>query len=130
MIDIEKAYKDIAFRASPLFELPLKDVYEYCCEEYRSRLCKMWEYHLEDSFWMGDVIGNSLFIGDWIWAMDMTQIIYCVEHNVSVESMLEYQSFVEDDLSAGRNFPRINFYHWMKGARPEILKDNAEHTED
>lgn len=101
----------------------LKQTYEWCCNEYRRKLCEMWEYHVDDSYWMGDVIGESLFVGDWIWAMDMTQIIYCIEHNVSVEAMLEYQSFVEDDLSEGRNFPRINFYSWMKGLRPENLKN-------
>lgn len=102
----------------------LRTIYEDCCEEYRRRLCKLWGYHVADSYWMGDVVGESLFVGDWIWALDMTQIVYCVQYNVSVEAILEYQSFVEDDLSAGRQFPRINFRSWFEmNCRPENLQE-------
>ena len=116
--------KGVPFNPTKLNKTGLVGTYELICEEYRRRLCELWDYNLDDSYWLGDVVGESLFVGDWIWALDMTQIIYCVNNNVSCDAIMEYQSFVEDELSAGRNYPRINFRSWFElNCRPEMLKD-------
>lgn len=100
----------------------LRTIYEDCCEEYRRRLCKMWGFNVEESWWHGDKAGAGLFIGDWWMPLDIQELRYIVENSVSHEAWLEYCDFVESEINADRK-PRINFWSWMKGARPEILKD-------
>lgn len=101
----------------------LSRYYEAICDEYRRRLCNMWELSFEGSFWIADIIGESLSVGDY-WVLDMTEIKYCVDNNVSYEAFDEYWEFTMNEAHDGKDRPRINFYSWFSlGARPEILKD-------
>lgn len=104
-----------------LVGLPM--IYEAICEEYRLRLCEMWEMPLEDAWWYGDEIGGGLFIADWWCPLEMQELRYIVEHNIPQESWIEYCDFVESEINNGQERPRINFHSWFElGARPKDLK--------
>lgn len=102
----------------------LKRYYESICDEYRRRLCEMWELRFDDSWWVADIIGGGLFLCDWWYPLEMEQIRLVVDNTISEKIWLEYCDFVESEvIDNGRSIPRINFYNWWKGCRPEMLKD-------
>lgn len=122
-IDVEKTYADIAFRASPVQDAPLKKLYEYCCKEYVWRLCNLWEVHPEEAWWVDDRIGTELCIADAPWGLGMDEIIYIVENKVDFKAFMEWWDFVEKEISNGEHLPRINFRSWFEmNARPKDLE--------
>lgn len=104
-------------------EKNLSSLYEMVCDEYRRRLCEMWKIPFDESWWVADKIGEGLFLCDCNIPLDMPMLRYIVENNVPEGDWIQWCDFVDSEIFAGRNIPRINFYHWMKGARPEMLKD-------
>lgn len=103
--------------------LGLPKVFEGVCEEYRKRLCDAWEYHLEDTWWLADGIGDGLFVADWWMPLNMEQIRYVVDNCVDEDKWLEYCAFVESEINNGQERPRINFRSWFElGARPKDLE--------
>lgn len=100
----------------------LKKDYEACCNEYRRWLCEMWDLNYEDTWWHGDHVGSGLFIVDWWMPLDIEELRYIVENNVTEKDWLEWCAFVESEINNGKDHPRISFWSWMKGARPEMLK--------
>lgn len=101
----------------------LKGIYEACCEEYRCRLCEMWEISFNGTWWYGEEIGGGLSIADWWCPLEMQELRYIVEHHITLESWIEYCDFVESEINNGRERPRINFRSWFAlGARPKDLK--------
>lgn len=122
LTDVSDMYKEMIFRASPECEAPLKELYEYCCQEYVRRLCEAWEIHLEEVWWICDEIGGGLFLPDFGVPLDMQELRYVVENNVTHEAWMEYCDFVESEINNGRERPRINFRSWFSlNARPENL---------
>lgn len=105
----------------------LKEIYEIVCQEYVSRLCKLWEVSEDEAWWGLDEIGDELHIADAPWLLDMTEVRYIVENEVTYEQYEEYWEFVEQEISSGLPRPRINFRSWFKmGARPEILENQND----
>ena len=103
----------------------LKMCYEHLCNEYRRRLCAMWDFPFEESWWFSDKVGSGLFLADWWCPLSMEELRYIVENNVTEEAWFEYCTFLESEINADRK-PRINFFSWFElGARPEILKDDG-----
>lgn len=101
----------------------LRRMYKGLCNEYRRRLCAMWDFPFEESWWHGNKIGSGLFLADWWCSIDMEELRYIVENNVTEKSWFEYCDFLESEINADRK-PRINFFSWFElGARPEILKE-------
>lgn len=72
----------------------LKDMYESICEEYRRRLCEAWKKPFSESWWQGDIIGSELFIADWWMPLDMQDLRYVVENDVSEKAWVEHCDFV------------------------------------
>ena len=103
--------------------ISLQAMYEACCDEYRRRLCELWEVPFDESWWVADKTGEELCIADAPWGLDMQMIRYIVEKSVDHKSFMEWWDFVESDIHDGHCPPRINFYSWMRGLRPEMLKD-------
>ena len=101
----------------------LTALYEMCCDEYRRRLCAMWEIPFDESWWVASRVGEGLFLFGCNVPFDMPKLRYIVENNVPKKDWDEWCSFVDSEIFAGRDFPRINFYSWMRGARLEMLKD-------
>ncbi len=105
----------------------LKVAYEILCEEYRRRLCESWRFHFDDSWWMADRIGDGLFLGDvYNIPIDMPMLRLIVENGIGRETWTTWCDFVENEIHEGRNIPRINFYSWWKGMRPEMLTEEND----
>lgn len=102
----------------------IKVLYEGCCEEYRRRLCEMWGIPFDESWWFADKIGEGLFLCDCSIPLDMPMLRYVVENNIAESDWIGWCDFVDSEIFAGRNIPRINFRSWMMGLRPEMLKDD------
>lgn len=100
----------------------LAKTYEGICEEYRRRLCEQWEIPFDESWWHGDAIGEGLFIADWWMPLNVQELRYVVDNNVTEKAWLEYCDFVESEIHDGRQYPRINFRSWFMGVRPKDLK--------
>ena len=92
----------------------LKLAYETCCEEYRKRLCEMWEIDIKDSWWVGDHIGSVLILQDMEFSMSMDDVRFFVDNGISYDDFIKYWDaimFNEHYIS-----PRA----WFKqGYRPE-----------
>lgn len=101
----------------------LRQDYECLCERYRQKLCKMWDIWHEDTWWIADRVGGSLMLCDCCVPLDMPMIRYVVENNIPESDFIQYCDFVDSEIFAGRDIPRINFYSWTKGMRPEMLTD-------
>lgn len=102
----------------------LKALYEMVCEECRRRLADLWDFPLDEGWWVADRIGTELCIADAPWGLDMEMISYVVEHEVSFKSFMEWWDFVEEEIHNGYSLPRINFRSWFEmNCRPDILKD-------
>lgn len=123
-MNILEVIKDLPIQC----EKNLSALYESICDEYRRRLCELWDFPFEESWWVGSEAraGEELCIADAPWGLDMQMIRYIVENAVEFKSFMEWWDFVESEIHDGRNMPRINFYHWMKGLRPEMLKGKGQ----
>ena len=115
--------KGVKFNPAKLNKVGLIGAYELLCDEYRRRLCNMWKIHFDESWWMAEKIGEGLFLCDWCIPFDMPMLRYVVENNVAEKDWISWCDFVESEIHDGREIPRINFYHWISGARPEMLND-------
>lgn len=108
----------------------LQALYEMTCEEYRRRICEQWGYDIYYSYWIPtDRVGEVLAINDCMYSLSMDDVRMFVERGTSYEDFSEWwEHIVTNDY--GQN-PCINAYSWFTlGARPEILKDNAEHKKN
>ena len=104
--------------------MTLKDKYDWCCEEYRRLLCKLWDIRPEESWWVSERIGTELCIADAPWGIGMDEIIYIVENKVSHLAFMQWWDFVEGEIHDGKQYPRINFRSWFEmGTRPKDLRD-------
>lgn len=96
----------------------LKAVYEQCCEEYRRRLCEMWEIWFDNTSWQG---GNDSFEHGSLYIdliggvyLDITQIRFIVDNNISCGAFLSYWDYLSEHKYAP------NMYNWfIKGLRPK-----------
>lgn len=118
-MNLPEVIKDLPIQC----EKNLSALYESICDEYRRRLCELWDVVYEESWWHGDKAGGGLFIGDWWMPLDMEELRYIVDNSVLEKTWLEYCDFCESEIHDGKAHPRINFESWMKGLRPEMLKD-------
>lgn len=100
----------------------LKLCYEACCEEYRRRLCNQWDFPIEESWWISDKIGGALYLADFWLNIVMEELRYMVDNDIPEADWLEYADYLETEFMAHDN-PRINFWSWFSGLRPEMLKD-------
>ena len=121
-MNLPEVIKDLPIQC----EKNLSALYESICDEYRRRLCELWDVPFEESWWAGSEsrAGEELCIADSPWGLDMEMIRYIVEKSVDFKSFMEWWGFVEDEISNGQRLPRINFRSWFElNCRPDILKD-------
>jgi hypothetical protein len=105
----------------------LKDNYENACNDYAQALLTLWELSQHCGYWIGDDVGGVYDIDGWI-TLDMQDIVYCVENNVTQKEVSEWQDYYikchEYNLSA------MNLNAWHKGApRYDFTKLDAAKKE-
>lgn len=99
----------------------LKQTYEWCCNEYRRRLCEMWGFDIDDSYWIPtNLAGEVVAVCDGEYTFGMEDLRYFVENNTSFDDFSEWWQY---NLVNPKR--QINAYAWfVLNCRPEILKDN------
>lgn len=71
----------------------LRENYEKACNGYLLALSNMWEWDCKSyGFWIGDEVGGIYAYGDTTF-INMDDIIYCVENNVSKDTYDEWSEY-------------------------------------
>lgn len=91
----------------------LKENYEKACNEYVKALLTLWDLDGYYGYWIGDEVGGVYDIDGWI-TIDMQEIIYCVENNVTSKEVSEWQDYYIK--CHDYNLPMMNLNAWHKGA--------------
>lgn len=95
----------------------LKEQYEKACTAYRDELLRMWELDEYYADWIADEIGGTLDYGCGMFTLNMDEIIYCVDNDVTEAEVMEWQEYICDASEFGFDIP--NLRSWHKG-RPRI----------
>lgn len=91
----------------------LKKDYEAACNGYLCELLRMWELDAHYGYWIGDEVGGVYDYGDGMLYINMDDIIYCVEHDVTQQQYIEWQEYTCDAAEFGFDTP--NLRSWMHG---------------
>lgn len=98
----------------------LKENYEKACNDYVAALLNLWD---SDGYWIGGEVGGVYDIDGWI-TIDMQDIVYCVENNVTSKEVSEWQDYYVK--CHDYNLPAMNLNAWHKGApRHDFTKLDA-----
>jgi hypothetical protein len=93
--------------------------------EYTKALCEMYECDWNDSFWVADEVGTSVYyFGDYY--LNMGQIKELVEKDVPFET---FNSWYWYHVDAEIDYD-INLHSWIMGLRPELLEVNNKPKEE
>ena len=91
----------------------LKENYNMACNGYLVELLRMWKLDAYYGYWIGDEVGGVYDYGDGSFDINLQDIIYCVENDVTREKYNEWQEDICD--AAEFNFPTPNLRSWMHG---------------
>jgi hypothetical protein len=101
----------------------LKENYEKACNDYVAALLTLWDMNDNYGYWIGEDVGGVYDIDGWI-TINMQEIIYCVENNVTSEEVSEWQDY--GVKCAKYHLPILNLNAWHKGApRHDFTKLDA-----
>lgn len=104
----------------------LKQQYEKACNDYLQVLLKAWELDSHYGYWIADEVGG-IYDYDGGFTINMSDIIYCIEHDVTSEQYQEWQDYICDASEFGFTLP--NLKSWMMGC-PRTDKDTFKHLRD
>ena len=88
----------------------LKDQCEQACNGYLLALLNMWELDAHYGYWIGDETGGLYDYGDGMMTINMDNIIYCVEHDVTESQYQEWQEYVCDAAEFGFDTPNLRSF--------------------
>lgn len=102
----------------------LRENYENACNAYLLALANMWEWDCSGDygFWIADEVGGVYSYGDSLF-IDMEDIIYCVENNISEDAYYEWQEYCVWANNFNQNVP--NLKSWCMGC-PRVDKATQE----
>ena len=90
----------------------LKEQWEQACNGYLCELISMWELNAYYGYWIGEEVGGVYDYGG-MFTINMDDIIYCVEHDVTALQYQEWQDYICDAAEFG--FVTPNLRSWMNG---------------
>lgn len=100
----------------------LKKQYEAACQAYLAELLKMWELDSYYGYWIGDEVGG-VYDYDGGFSINMEDIIYCVENDVTEQQYYEWQEYIVDASEFGFDIP--NLKSWMHGC-PRVSQETFD----
>ena len=100
----------------------LKENYEKACNGYVRALLTLWGVDYKSGYWIGGDVGGIYDIDGWI-TLDMIEIAYCVENNVTSKEVEEWQDYLIKCHEY--NLPTLNLNAWHKGA-PRLDLDKLD----
>lgn len=90
----------------------LRTAYDKACNDYLAELLRMWELDPHYGYWNSDRPGTIYHYGD-THNLSMGDIIYCVEHSISEDLVLEWEDYLLDAYEFGLSTP--NLESWCLG---------------
>lgn len=105
----------------------LRNQWATAANGYTMALLRMWELDAYYGYWIGGETGGVYDYGDGTITINMDDIIYCVEHDVTQEQYMEWQEYLCDAAEFGFDTP--NLKSWMRGCprtSPETFKHLRE----
>ena len=90
----------------------IKERYEFAVNSYLLELLNMWELDACYGYWIGDDVGGMYDYGG-MFTINIGDIIYCVEHDVTYTQYLEWQEYICDASEFSFDMP--NLRSWMMG---------------
>jgi hypothetical protein len=90
----------------------LKDQWETACNGYLCELLRMWELDSYYGYWIAEEVGGVYDYGG-SFTINMDEIIYCVDHDVTQQQFMEWQEYCCDAAEFGFDTP--NLKSWMRG---------------
>ena len=91
----------------------LRDNYNNACNAYLDELIKMWELDKAYGFWVASEVGGTYIYGDTGLCIDMDNIIYVVNNNVSRREYMEWLDYCV--WCGGYEFASPTLKSWMSG---------------
>ena len=109
-------------RKKPMNKEQLKKNFENACNAYAMELCLQWDIDNRRCFWIGNEVGGVFeYEGDV--HLNMGEIIYIVENNITIEEVYEWQDYCVKAHEYGFNL--LNLRAWHRGA-PRIPQETFE----
>lgn len=72
----------------------LRECYEYTCDQYARKFCEMYDYDYDDScWWAASEVGGVFVVNDLAYTLDMNDLIYAVDHQVSKKDFDEWLEY-------------------------------------
>ena len=83
--------------------------YEDACNNYLLALLNMWDLDAKNGFWVGNNTGG-VYVHEADISLNMSEIIFCVENNVSMETYMEYSEYCLKCKEYNFNIPNLPSY--------------------
>ena len=87
----------------------LKEQWEHACNGYLCELTSMWELNAYYGYWIGEEVGGVYDYGG-MFTINMEDIIYCVEHDVTALQYQEWQDYICDAAEFGFDTPNLRSF--------------------
>lgn len=91
----------------------LKEQWAQVCNGYLTELLRSWELDAYYGYWIGDEVGGVYDYADGTIDINMHDIIYCVEHDVTRQQYDEWTAYI--NAAAEFGFATPNLQSWMRG---------------
>lgn len=89
----------------------LREDYEKACNGYLVTLLNMWELYASYGFWVSDEVGGVYSYGDTGLYLNMDDIIYVVENNISEQSYQEWLDYCVWASEFNQTVPNLRAWH-------------------
>lgn len=98
----------------------LHETYDEVCETYKQRLLEQFDFNKDDTYWIGNVVGETLdIIG--LYFLSIQDIVLIVDNAMPYDEFTKwYYQWTDND-----NRYRINLEHWFNGVRPEMFNQHT-----
>lgn len=88
----------------------LKEQWKLACNGFLKELLRMWELDGHYGYWIGDEVGGVYDYGDGMFTLNMDEIIYCVENDVTEAEVMVWQEYICDAAEFGFDTPNLRSF--------------------
>jgi hypothetical protein len=105
----------------------LKEQWRQVCNGYLLALLNMWELDAYYGSWISDETGSVYDYGDGMFTINMDDIIYCVDCDVTREQYIEWQEYICDAAEFGFDTPNLRSF--VRGC-PRTSAETFQHLRE
>jgi hypothetical protein len=89
----------------------LKEQWEKACNGYLCELLRMWELDEHYAERIADEIGGTPDYGCGMFTLNMDEIIYCVDNDLTEAEVMTWQEYICDASEFGFDTPNLRSWH-------------------